>query len=182
MTNSNPSIDTTGLTRKERRHVTNTERTEGMLTSWRNPARRTLLIRTLWACIAIMAAISVTSYFWMPIVNLWIVMTVVICTVWTMLRITIDSKDTAPTGFLDEFESATLLDARSTALKYTSVSLAIIALVLLVLSSVAFGGGPHLPDGHRFAYAVGGLALMGFFIGSVIPAAAMAKTMDDEDA
>ena len=58
-----------------------------------------------------MAAIAVVGYFWFPIILAWLPMTVVICTVWTMLRVTIDSKDTAPARYLDEFETATLLRA-----------------------------------------------------------------------
>ena len=53
------------------------------------------LVRLNWASLGIMAAIAVAGLL-VPIILAWLPMTVVICTVWTMLRVTIDSKDTAP--------------------------------------------------------------------------------------
>lgn len=163
------------LTGAERRYEKNLARTGGMLRSWRTPARRRLLVRLNWACIAVMAAIAVIGFFWFPIVLAWLPMTVAIMTAWTMLRVTIDARDTAPLRYLDEFEAETLLRARSTALSVLTGLLAVIALALV------FGASFEVGDGHRLAYAMGGLGILGVFVGGVIPAAAMARTMDDED-
>lgn len=182
MTNSNSTIDTTDFTKKERRYARQEDQLRNSLRSWRTPARRSLLVRANWACIVIMSAIAVAGYFWLAIVLAWLPMTVVILVVWTMLRITIDSKDSAPPRFLDEFEMATLLEARSRALNVTSTLLLVISLVLIIGGASEIGSSfSILGDGHRFAYAVGGVALMAFFVSAVIPAAAMTRTMDDEE-
>lgn len=161
-------------TRAERRFERQQAATSESLRSWRTPARRRLLVQLNWASIGVMAAIAVAGYFWFPIVIAWLPMTVVICTVWTMLRVTIDSKDGAPAGYLDEFELSTLLAARSRALSVTTGILFLIAIVLITGSSLQLG------DGHRLAYAMGGLAVLSVFVAGVIPASAMVKTMDDE--
>lgn len=170
---STPHTDT--LTAAEKRFEKNQTRTEGSLRSWRTPERRQLLIRLNWACIAIMTAIAVAGYFWFPIILAWLPMTVAICTVWTMLRVTIDSKDTAPARYLDEFEAATLLEARSRALNLVTGGLFVISLVLI------FGASLEIGDGHRLAYAMGGLGILTFLAGAIVPAAAMARTMDPGD-
>ena len=163
-----------GLSRAEQRYEKTQSSTATSLTSWRTPARRRLLVRLNWTSLGIMAAIAVAGYFWFPIILAWLPMTVVICTVWTMLRITIDSKDTAPARYLDEFETATLLDARSQALQLVTAGLFVISILLIFVSSLQLG------DGFRLAYAMGGLGIITFLAGAVIPAAAMARTMDDE--
>lgn len=121
-----------------------------------------------------MAAIAVGGYFWLPIIIAWLPMTVVICVVWTMLRITIDSKDTAPARYLDEFEMATLMAARSRALSLVTGALFAISMVLIIGSSLEIG------DGHRLAYLMGGFGILTFLASAVIPASAMVRTMDDE--
>lgn len=164
------------LTRAEKTYEKNYARTSQSLAAWRTPARRQLLVRLNWACIAIMTAIAVAGYFWFPIILAWLPMTVAICTAWTMLRVTIDSKDTAPTRYLDEFEIATLLTARSRALSVTTWILFGIAIVLIFASSLQLG------DGHRLAYTAGAIAILTFFVAAIIPAAAMTETMDPDDA
>lgn len=161
------------LTAAEQRYEKTLESTEKSLPRWRTSSRRRLLIRLNWASLAVMAIIAVAGYFWFPIILAWLPMTVVICVVWTMLRVTIDSKDTAPTRYLDEFETSTLLQARSRALNLVSTGLFVISLILIFGSSLQFG------DGHRLAYMMGGLGIITFLAGAVIPAAAMARTMDD---
>lgn len=162
------------LTRAERRYERTLESTEKSLPRWRTAPRRRLLVRLNWSSLAVMAAIAVAGYFWFPIILAWLPMTVVICVVWTMLRITIDSKDTAPARYLDEFETATLLQARSRALNLMSTGMFVISMVLI------FGSSLQLGDGHRLAYMMGGLGIITFLAGAVIPAAAMARTMNDE--
>lgn len=163
------------LTKAERRYEKNLEQTETSLPSWHTPARRRLLVQLNWICIAIMAAIAVGGYFWLPIVIAWLPMTFAIITSWTMLRVSIDSKDVAPSRYLDEFEASTLLHARSRALSVTTGILFVIAIVLIFASSLQIG------DGHRLAYCMGGLAILTFFVASIIPASAMAKSMAPED-
>ena len=160
------------LTTAERRYEKMIEQNGTRLPTWRTAARRRLLVRLYWASLGIMAAIAVAGYFWFPIILAWLPMTVVICTVWTMLRVTIDSKDTAPARYLDEFETATLLQARSRALNLVTGGLFAISLVLV------FGSSLELGDGHRLAYMMGGLGLILFLAGAVIPAAARARTMN----
>lgn len=164
------------LNAAERRYEKNVARTEGSLRSWRTPQRRRLLVRLNWVCVAIMAVIVVAGYFWLPIMLAWLPMTVAICTVWTMLRTVIDVKDAAPARYLDEFETETLLRARSQALGATSGFLFVMALVLIFVSTLELG------DGHRLAYTAGGLSILAFFVAAIIPAAAMAKTMEPQDA
>ena len=147
-TPDSPTSDT--RTTAERRYEKNLERTETSLPTWRTAARRRLLVRLNWASLSIMAAIAVAGYFWFPIILAWLPMTVVICTVWTMLRVTIDSKDTAPARYLDEFETATLLQARSRALNLvTSGTVRDLARPDLRLEPAARGGPPSgLHDGR----------------------------------
>lgn len=163
------------LTTAERRYEKMIEQNGTRLPTWRTAARRRLLVRLNWASLGIMAAIAVAGYFWFPIILAWLPMTVVICTVWTMLRVTIDSKDTAPARYLDEFETSTLLQARSRALNLVTSGLFAISLVLI------FGSSLELGDGHRLAYMMGGLGIILFLAGAVIPAAAMARTMNDDE-
>jgi hypothetical protein len=153
------------LTAAERRYEKSVARLSTSLRSWRTPERRRLLVRLNWACVAVMAAIAVAGFFWFPIVIAWLPMTVAICTVWTMLRTVIDVKDSAPARYLDEFETQTLLRARSTALS------------VLVGICMVIGLG----DGHRLGYAMGGIAILAVVVGGIIPAAAMATTMDPVD-
>lgn len=171
MTTHHP--DTGTLTAAEKRYEMTVSRTADSLTSWRTPARRRLLVQLNWTCLAIMAAIAVVGYFWFPILLAWIPMTVAICVAWTMLRTTIDAKDTAPARYLDEFETATLLDARSRALSLVTGALFVISMVLIFVSSFELG------DGFRLAYLMGGLGIITFLAGAVIPAAAMTRTMPD---
>lgn len=179
---STPSMNTpssaprpdVALTPAEQRYEKTQASTGSSLTSWRTPARRRLLVRLNWISLGIMAAIAVVGYFWFPIILAWIPMTVVICVVWTMLRITIDAKDTAPARYLDELEAAALLDARSRALKLVTAGMFVISMVLIFVSSLQLG------DGFRLAYAMGALGIVTFLAGAVIPAAAMAETMDDD--
>lgn len=163
------------LTAAERRYEKQVARTENSLRSWRTPQRRRLLVRLNWACVAIMAAIAVTGYFWNPVILAWLPMTVAICTVWTMLRTVIDVKDAAPARYLDEFETETLLRARSHALSAVSAILFVMAIVLIFVSTLKLG------DGHRLAYTVGGLSILAFFVAAIVPAAAMAGTMETAD-
>ena len=162
-------------TAAERRYEKQVTRTERSLRSWRTPQRRRLLVRLNWGCIAIMAAIAVAGYFWLPIVIAWLPMTVAICTVWTMLRTVIDVKDAAPARYLDEFETQTLLQARSRALS------ALVAICFVIGVVLIWGSTMEVGDGHRLAYSMGGLAILAVFVGGVIPAAAMARTMDSQD-
>ncbi|MDX2356887.1 hypothetical protein [Dietzia sp. PP-33] len=163
------------LTAAERRYEKSVARLSTSLRSWRTPERRRLLVRLNWACVAVMAAIAVAGFFWFPIVIAWLPMTVAICTVWTMLRTVIDVKDSAPARYLDEFETQTLLRARSTALSVLVGICMVIGLVLVYGSTVELG------DGHRLGYAMGGIAILAVFVGGIIPAAAMATTMDPVD-
>lgn len=163
------------LTAAERRYEKLLARTEGSLRSWRTPQRRRLLVRLNWVCIVVMTAIAVAGYFWLPIVIAWLPMTVAICTVWTMLRTVIDVKDSAPARYLDEFETQTLLQARSTALSALVGICFVIGLVLIWVSTTEMG------NGHRLAYSMGCLAILAVFVGGVIPASAMAGTMAPED-
>ena len=173
MSTFSPGTET--LSPAERRYEKQVAKTEGSLRAWRTPARRRLLIRLNWGCIVVMAAIAVASYFWLPVAIAWIPMTAAICVCWSMLRTVIDMKDAAPARYLDEYETQTLLHARSSALKALVAILMAIGLLLVWGSSFEFG------DGHRLAYAMGGLAILGVFVGGVIPAAAMARTMEPAD-
>lgn len=164
-----------GRTAAERRYEKQVARTENSLRSWRTPRRRRLLVRLNWACIAVMTAIAVAGYFWLPIVIAWIPMTVAICTVWTMLRTVIDIKDAAPASYLDEFETQTLLQARSRALS------ALVGICFVIGIVLIWGSSWEIGDGNRLAYSMGGLAILGVFVAGVIPAAAMARTMDPSE-
>ena len=164
--------DQAGRTAAERRYEKQVTRIENSLRSWRTPGRRRLLIRLNWACILVMTAIAVAGYFWLPVVIAWIPMTVAICTVWSMLRIVIDVKDTAPASYLDEFETQTLLHARSRALS------ALVAICFVIGIVLIWGSSWEIGDGNRLAYSMGGLAILAVFVAGVIPAAAMARTMD----
>lgn len=169
------TISTDTPTAAELRYEKNATRMAGHLTAWRTPERRRLLVRMNWGCVAIMAVITVAGYFWVPLVLAWVPMAVAVCTVWTMLRIVIDVKDSAPTSYLDEFETQALLRARSRALSVVSAILFVMAMVLIFVSTLELG------DGHRLAYTAGSLSVLAIFVCGIVPAAAMARTLDPVD-
>lgn len=164
------------LTAEESRYEKMVAGISDSLPAWRTPARRRLLVRLNWGCLAIMAAIAVGGYFWRPLILAWLPMTVAIIWAWTVLRTVIDMKDSAPARYLDEFETETLLRARSRALSTVSGILFVMALVLIFVSTLQLG------DGHRLAYTAGALSILTFFVAAVIPASAMAGTMEPQDA
>ena len=164
------------VTAAERRYEKNVASISDRLPAWRTASRRRLLVRLGWGCLAIMTAIAVAGYFWTPIILAWLPMTVAIIVFWTMLRTVIDMKDVAPARYLDEFETETLLRARSQALSTVSGILFVMAIVLIFVSTLELG------DGHRLAYTAGALSILAFFVAAIIPAAAMAKTMEPQDA
>ncbi len=166
---------TENLTTAEKRYETNVARLSGRLPALRTPPRRRLLVQLNWGCVAIMTAIAVAGYFWTPIILAWLPMTVAICVVWTLLRTVIDMKDEAQARYLDEFETETLLRARSQALSWVSGILFVMAVVLIFVSTLELG------DGHRLAYAAGCLSILTFFVAAIVPATAMAGTMDAVD-
>ena len=170
----NEGLTGTALTAAELRYEKNVTNISHSLPGWRTPTRRRLLVRLNWGCLAIMTAIAVAGYFWRPLILAWLPMTVAIIVFWTMLRIVIDMKDAAPARYLDEFETETLLRARSRALSAVSGILFAMAVILIFVSSLRLG------DGHRLAYTAGTLSILAFFTAAVIPAAAMARTMNDE--
>lgn len=166
---------TTHLTPTEEKFQRRVDLLSSSLPAWRTPQRRQLLVRGLWATIFAMSITSLISYFWFPIALAWVPLGLMGMVLWTMLRTVIDCKDTAPLRFLDEFEAEELLKARSRAFNFVSGALLVMALVLI------FGAAFTVGDGHRLAFAVGGFGIFIFMAGSVIPAARMARLMDDED-
>lgn len=170
------ATESNNLNRSEQRYARLTEATRTTLTSLRTPSRRRMLVTALYACLAVMAVVVVTGYFWFTIVVAWIPLTLAVIILWTMLRIAIDKKDEAPLSFLDELEVETLMSARSRAFSVVSWFLFVMAFVLI------FGSTFEVGDGHRLAYTMGGLSILAFLTGAMIPAAAMSRTMDDEEA
>lgn len=162
-------------TAAELRYEKTVARISDNLPAWRTPARRRLLVRLNWGCLAIMAAVAVGGYFWLPILLAWLPMTGAIIVAWTFLRTVIDMKDAAPARYLDEFETEALLRARSRALSTVSGILFVMAIVLIFVSTLELG------DGHRLAYTAGALSILTFFVAAVIPASAMAGTMSLDD-
>lgn len=174
MSTDNGMTEAAQPTTAELRYEKNVARVSLLVPAWRTPARRRLLVRLNWVCLAIMAAIAVAGYFWTPIILAWLPMTIAIIVAWTLLRTVIDMKDVAPARYLDEFETEALLRARSQALSTVSGILFVMAIVLIFVSTLELG------DGHRLAYTAGALSILAFFVAAVIPAAAMSRTMNDD--
>lgn len=110
--------------------------TSTMLQSWRTPQRQKLLISLYFANLALGLAVVIGQLFWPPLLLAWLLTTLFLIVIWTMLRITIDSKDDAPPEVLDEYEESVLNNWRRIAFN-SLVWLGTIGFGALVFFSVA---------------------------------------------
>ena len=117
-----------------RRWHRNRERTADYLTSWRNWPRQKALITVYFLCLFGFLVSNVTSFWWQGALHFTIPLVVVLCIAWTMLRVTIDSRDSAPEEVLDEYEIKIIN-------RWTRLSWSLLIIVCLLMTwALIFGG------------------------------------------
>ncbi|WPF65707.1 MULTISPECIES: hypothetical protein [unclassified Corynebacterium] len=91
---------------KARRWEKNQAQSGAWLTSWRNRTVTLRLVFSLWGLGALALVLAVIGLWWMPAFIACLIAIFLICVPWTLLRITINSKDDAPATVLDEYENS----------------------------------------------------------------------------
>ncbi|MBF4554060.1 hypothetical protein [Corynebacterium suicordis] len=157
----------------------NQEKTEKMIPNWRTPQRQQLLINIFIGSLGLGFFTAFAFLFYVPALFLWLPFTVIMCVSWTMLRITIGSRDTAPLDVLDEYESAVLDHWRRRA--YVGVSWSLLAMGgLLVFIGVSLGLGETSSEflgknTSSWMYFLGLISLLLYITFSSLPAIGYAR-------
>ena len=100
------------------------------------------------------------------------------CVPWTILRISIDSKDTKPLASLDEYEAQVLDHWRQKAFKL-STSLLIGGSAAAFISNFGFLGADIFElNSTKFLLGVGYYLLFSYFISATLPAVGYALTFN----
>ncbi|MBC2680979.1 hypothetical protein [Corynebacterium anserum] len=110
-------------------------RTRGLLLSWRKPRRQKLLIALYFGTLLLGITIAIGHIFWPPLLAGWFLVTISLIVIWSILRITIDSKDDAPIAVLDEYEESVINNWRSMAFNLMSWC-GVIGFSILIIFSV----------------------------------------------
>lgn len=147
----------------------------------RNPRATKALITTYAVMMAAAIVFQLAMFRWPHAVWLFLVCLVIALAAWTVLRSTIDVRDTAPRSELDDFEAEVLAVWRKRALN--------VLLALLFLGAVTFVIVPAVSSGRLDPAAVGTAAgvfmLYSAGVVSTLPAVGYALTFnrnaDEED-
>lgn len=91
---------------KTRRWEKRQEQSGTWLSSWRNRTTTLRLVFSLWGLGALAFVLAVIGLWWRPAFIACLIAVLLICVPWTLLRITINSKDDAPATVLDEYENS----------------------------------------------------------------------------
>lgn len=158
-----------------RRH----ERTKNMLPTWRTPHRQEILIYTYGIALAIAALSAVMYLVKPPLFLLWIPAMVMLMISWTMLRITIDSKDSAPIDFLDEYERQFLDEWKRVSYNCFIGAFSIIGFSLVIIGTVLTSSDDPAQflgaTGSDWVYFHGLVTLVVLLACSSLPAIAYAR-------
>lgn len=172
--------------RRERRYLKQVDSMKAWLPKMRNQsARRKLVgvIVTTFVLFPVSGALLLYGlvnddpalWVWIP----WILATLVSIISWTLLNITIDAVDGAPSSLLDEYERSRIESLRSITYRaFTWVGLtAVIGMVVLgtIIMTTDPGWGKYVP----YAFGVFGLPVYLALI--CFPSLVIAWTMTDDD-
>ena len=147
---------------------------------FRRPGPTRGLIASMYGCVAVSAifliiALALSSYWALFAMSIAIVLS---CVPWTILRISIDSKDTKPLTSLDEYEAQVLDHWRQKAFKL-STSLLIGGSAAAFISNFGFLGADIFElNSTKFLLGVGYYLLFSYFISATLPAVGYALTFN----
>lgn len=173
MTTTDANILTRYQAYRTRRFIENDAKTRHWLPKWRTQKRRRALSVAVIVALLALLTLSIWSLFWHWAPILWIPMTVVFCTVWTMLQTVSGRHSDAPMGALDEWEIQQRNEARSIGLSITQGLVMVAVFVLIVLSTAL--------DNERLAYAGGAWTLVALMGGICSPAIILAWITPDPE-
>ncbi|KQB84907.1 hypothetical protein [Corynebacterium oculi] len=91
---------------KARRWEKNQAQSGAWLASWRNRTTTLRLVFSLWGLCALALTLAVIGLWWRPAYFASLVVMLLVCVPWILLRITINSKEDAPATVLDEYENS----------------------------------------------------------------------------
>ncbi|KQB84836.1 hypothetical protein [Corynebacterium lowii] len=127
------------------------------LKSWRTPERQRMLRIGYNLTLALGVLTAIVCFFWLPATFAWVFFTIAVCTIWIMMRATIDEKDTAPAAALDEYENQVLNTWRSLAFGVATTLFTALAVAMMVLAVMN-------PDNLRaYLYSLSLLTLVTLF-------------------
>ena len=134
----------------------------------------------MYACVAISAifliyALVFSSYWALFAMSIAIVLS---CIPWTILRISIDSKDTKSLASLDEYEAQTLDQWRRRAFKLSTSLLFVGGVATLLAGNWFLGGGITGTIATKYLLGAGYYLLFSYFISATLPAVGYALTFN----
>lgn len=100
------------------------------------------------------------------------------CIPWTILRVSIDSKDRKPLSSLDEYEAQVLDQWRRRAFKLSTSLLFVGGFATLLVGNWFLGGGITGTIGTKYLLGAGYFLLFSFFISTTLPAVGYALTFN----
>ena len=147
---------------------------------FRRPGPTRGLIASMYGCVAVSAifliiAQTFSAYWALFATSITIALS---CIPWTILRISIDTKDTKPLAALDEYEAQVLDHWRQKAFKL-STSLLIGGSAAAFISNFGFLGADIFElNSTKFLLGVGYYLLFSYFISATLPAVGYALTFN----
>ena len=141
----------------------------------------------MYGCVAVSAifliyALVFSSYWALFAMSIAIVLS---CIPWTILRITIDSKDSKPLSILDEYEAQILDEWRRRAFKLSTFLLFVGGFATLLMGNGFLvendgflGGGTTGTIGTKYLLGAGYYLLFSYFISATLPAVGYALTFN----
>ncbi len=124
---------------RARRWRRNQLRSGDMLRSWRHRTPTLRLIAALYGCQAVALISGVIALWWNPAFLGCLAFLLLTCIPWTLLRLTIDTKDDAPESVLDEYEQQVIASWNHLALRLLGYWASFCAVLL------AFSGAMDFP-------------------------------------
>lgn len=134
----------------------------------------------MYGCVAVSAiflicGLAFSSYWALFAMSIAIVLS---CVPWTILRITIDSKDSKPLSILDEYEAQILDEWRRRAFKLSTSLLFIGGFATLLAGNWFLGGGITGTIATKYLLGAGYYLLFSYFISATLPAVGYALTFN----
>ena len=134
----------------------------------------------MYGCVAVSVifliyALVFSSYWALLAMSIAIVLS---CIPWTILRISIDSKDSKPLASLDEYEAQILDQWPRRAFKLSTSLLFIGGLATLLTGNWFLGGGITGTIATKYLLGAGYYLLFSYFISATLPAVGYALTFN----
>jgi len=147
---------------------------------FRSPGPTRGLIASMYGCVAVSAifliiALAFSAYWALFATSITIALS---CIPWTILRISIDSKDTKPLATLDEYEAQVLDHWRQKAFKLSTTLLFVGGLAAFASNFRFLNGDTFEINSTKFLLGVGYYLLFSYFISGTLPAVGYALTFN----